>query len=70
MSKRILRIESASVKTGVPVNSIYAMVRAGEFPKPVPLSDRRSGFLENELDEWIDARVAARDSKIEKGARR
>lgn len=63
MSQKILRIEAACQKVGIPESGIYALIREGRFPKPVPLSPRRTGFLEAELDEWIAARVAERDVK-------
>ena len=63
MSQKILRIEAACEKVGIPESGVYALIRQGRFPKPVPLSKRRTGFLEAELDDWIAARIAERDSK-------
>jgi prophage regulatory protein len=37
-------------------------VRAGEFPKPIPVSDRRIAWIEAEVDEWLAARAAERDA--------
>ena len=31
-------------------------VKAGEFPKPIELSDRRIGWREDEVDEWLASR--------------
>jgi predicted DNA-binding transcriptional regulator AlpA len=31
-------------------------VKAGEFPKPVALSDRRIAWREEEVDEWLASR--------------
>ena len=61
MSQKILRIDAVCEKVGIPESGIYALMREGGFPKPIPLSKRRTGFLESELDEWIAARVADRD---------
>jgi prophage regulatory protein len=33
---------------------------AGEFPKPVPLSEQRIAWLEDEIDAWIEAKAAQR----------
>jgi predicted DNA-binding transcriptional regulator AlpA len=30
--------------------------KAGEFPKPVALSDRRIAFREDEIDNWLASR--------------
>jgi prophage regulatory protein len=37
--------------------------KAGEFPKPVPVSDRRIAWIEAEVDEWLLARAAERDAE-------
>jgi len=34
----------------------------GRFPKRVRLGPNRVGWLESEIDEWIDERVRKRDS--------
>lgn len=36
---------------------------AHEFPQPIRFSESRIGWLEHELDEWIEQQVAKRDSK-------
>jgi prophage regulatory protein len=36
-------------------------IRAGEFPKPVALSDRRIAWIEAEVDEWLATRAASRE---------
>ena len=36
-------------------------IRAGEFPEPVALSDRRIAWIEAEVDAWLAARAAERD---------
>ena len=32
----------------------------GQFPKPVPLGDRRIAFVRSEVENWIRERIAAR----------
>ena len=61
MSQKILRIEAVCEQVGIPESGVYALMRDGRFPKSIPLSSRRSGFLESEIDDWIAARVAERD---------
>jgi prophage regulatory protein len=36
-------------------------VKAGEFPKPIPVSDHRIAWIEAEVDEWLATRAANRD---------
>ena len=35
---------------------------AGTFPKPIPVSDRRIAWIEEEIDGWLASRIAARDA--------
>ena len=35
--------------------------KAGEFPKPVRFSEHRIGWIEAEVDAWLDAKERARD---------
>jgi prophage regulatory protein len=37
---------------------------AGEFPRPIPVSDRRIAWIEKEVDQWLDARTRARDAAV------
>ena len=65
MSKRSITPDMLPSK-GIRYNSnhLRRMWRHGEFPKPVNLSPRRIAWPEEEIDAWIDERIAAR----EKGA--
>jgi prophage regulatory protein len=59
--RRILRLPATIEKTGLGRDSIYRGAREGWFPKPVKLSERASGWLEHELDDFIAKRAAERD---------
>jgi prophage regulatory protein len=36
--------------------------RAGEFPQPIALSERRIGWVEAEVDTWLEERAARREA--------
>lgn len=40
---------------------IYRKIKLGDFPKPVPLGPYKVAFLESEIEEWIAARLEARE---------
>jgi prophage regulatory protein len=40
---------------------IYRKIADGTFPRPVPLGPSKVAFLEREIEEWIAARVDARE---------
>jgi prophage regulatory protein len=56
----ILRLRDVQAKTGLSRSTIYDAVAKGSFPKQVPLSTRRVGWLASEVDAWIEERVQAR----------
>jgi prophage regulatory protein len=39
--------------------------KAGEFPRPVPVSGRRVAWVEAEVDAWLADRLQQRDSAAE-----
>jgi prophage regulatory protein len=62
-ARRVLRIAEAEAVTGKGRSHIYDEVEKGRFPGPVPLSDRAVGWLSDEVDTWLDERIAARAAK-------
>jgi prophage regulatory protein len=61
-SLRILRLAQVRERTGRPTSSIYEDIAAGTFPAPIPLGRRAVGWLEDEINDWLEARIAERDS--------
>jgi prophage regulatory protein len=49
----ILRLPAVKSLTGLSRSSIYAKVRAGEFPQPVSIGVRSIGWIESEVQQWI-----------------
>lgn len=49
----IMRLQEVKKTTGLGTTAIYARIRDGRFPKPVPLGVRHVGWLESEVQEWI-----------------
>jgi prophage regulatory protein len=43
-------------------SQIYRKIRDLSFPQPVRLGGNRIGFIEAEIDAWIDALIAERDT--------
>ena len=41
--------------------SIYRLVKQGKFPKQIKLSERSSGWLLSEVNDWLDSKVQTRD---------
>ncbi|KMN20436.1 MULTISPECIES: helix-turn-helix transcriptional regulator [Pseudomonas] len=59
---RIIRLKEVIDSTGLARSTIYKYIGEGTFPKPVPLGDRRVGWVDSEVHDWILARIEERDS--------
>lgn len=62
MVQTILRRPQVERATGLPRSSLYGLIAAGKFPKPVKLGVKSSGWLESEIIEWQRTRVVERDA--------
>ena len=62
MANRILRMAEVEARTCLSKSTIYALIGKGRFPKSVPLSVRARGFLEHEIDAWIEERATNREA--------
>lgn len=58
----ILRRPQVEAATGLRRSSIYKLILANRFPKPVPISEKAVGWLEEEIAEWQRARIKERDN--------
>lgn len=56
----ILRMRQVEAKTGNCGTHIRRMEKAGHFPIRVKISERAFGYIEEEIDRWIEERMAAR----------
>ncbi len=59
MSHQILKLKEISSLTKLSSSTIYRLVQAGEFPKPIKLAAHASGWLESDIDDWIRDRKEA-----------
>ena len=57
-NQRLIRRKEVQAKTGLGASSIYAMMKSGEFPQCLNLSERRVAWIESDIDKWIAERVA------------
>lgn len=59
MNQNILRLPQVVTRTGLSRSSIYRQLADGCFPKPIALGPRAVGWLEQDIDQWIDDRAPA-----------
>lgn len=55
----ILRLTVVLQRTGLSRSSLYTYINAGTFPKPISLGARCVGWLETEINNWIQQRITA-----------
>lgn len=59
----ILNVNQVSKKTTLGRSSIYAYTAAGKFPASVRIGVGKVGWVEAEVDAWLQACVEARDAQ-------
>lgn len=63
-----IRQEDVLKKTALSRSTLYELVNSGKFPKPLKVGERINAWPEREVDAWMRARMADRDTAGEAGA--
>ena len=63
---KILRLPDVQRRTGLSRSLIYLRMSEGAFPQKINLGLRAVGWVESEIDEWIEAAIVARAAKATK----
>lgn len=58
MNKNLIRITEVQRRIGYSKAWIYRLLKDSRFPKPVKIGTRAIAFVESEVDEWIEQRIA------------
>lgn len=63
---KLIRLRSVLDLTGISKSYIYQLVSLDLFPKPIQLIEngKAVAWVEQEVIEWIDSRIAARDNVV------
>ena len=59
MVTNILRLPAVKTRTGLSRSTIYLRVSQGTFPKSVSLGARAVGWVESEIQEWLQRQIEA-----------
>lgn len=54
--KNIIRIDQVVQKISMSKPSIYRMIKAGTFPRQIKISARAIGWIESDIDKWIESK--------------
>jgi len=59
MATAILRLPAVKTRTGLSRSTIYLRISEGSFPKPVSLGGRAVGWIEAEVNDWLNQQIEA-----------
>ena len=57
MTHNILRLPAVKARTGLSRSTIYLRISKGSFPASVSLGDRAVGWIEADIQGWLEDRI-------------
>ena len=54
MVNQIIKLNQVKQLTALSRSSIYRKASEGTFPKPIKLGERSSGWLQSEVNKWVE----------------
>ncbi len=57
---RVIRIQDVCDKIALSRTSLWRLCKNTDFPRPIQLGGRIAGFLEHEIDAWLEQQAAKR----------
>lgn len=57
MANAILRLPAVKDRTGLSRSTLYLRMADGSFPKPISLGGRAVGWIEAEVDDWLNRQI-------------
>jgi prophage regulatory protein len=63
---KIINLQRVTDKTTLGRSTLYAYMKAGRFPASILLGDRHVGWIEEEVDRWVEGRIKESRGTAEK----
>lgn len=63
MAKILLRRKQVQERVNLSRSELYRLMGVGRFPRSIPLGERAIAWDADEIEAWIQARIAARDAR-------
>lgn len=57
MATAILRLPEVKSRTGLSRSSIYLRIKEGRFPTSISLGERAVGWIEAEIQQWLEEQI-------------
>lgn len=61
--EKIIRRPEVEARIGLSRSTIYSMMDKGEFPRPIKLGRKAVGWLESDINDWLESRKQASESR-------
>lgn len=61
----IYRMRDVCETTGLKPSTIYKLVRTKDFPAPVKLTSRSSGWTNGSVERWVASRLADPSTRVD-----
>ena len=58
MSSQVLKLKDVVAITSLSRSTIYRLASSGEFPRPIKLACHASGWLREDVENWLGVRKA------------
>lgn len=63
MRTTILRLPAVKSRTGLSRSTIYLRVKEGTFPSPISLGARAVGWVESDIQHWLEEQIKSSRSE-------
>ena len=57
MTHNILRLPAVKARTGLSRSTLYLRISEGRFPKAISLGGRAVGWIEAEVNDWLNQQI-------------
>ena len=61
---KILRLPEVLNLTGLGRSTIYKKISAGEFPKSISLGVKSVGWIESDIQKWLETKITATKKQL------
>ena len=58
---QVIKLKRVTALTSLSSATIYRLVKSGEFPKQLKLAERSSGWLLEEINDWLESKSILRN---------
>ncbi|MEI8715650.1 helix-turn-helix transcriptional regulator [Mesorhizobium sp. ISC11] len=60
---QIIAIKEVCKRVGISRTTVWQLTKDGKFPRLVKITPKRKGYVAEEIDAWIKARIDERDAE-------